>query len=580
VTHNSFRRDELSRRQFVQHCTIGGASLLVPIHFASELPNQADHRGIQRRLTSILPEDTAEFADIPGMKQLALTAVDVARKSGATYAEAHLSRIVQQATGGFFFFNWMSGQVDDRESLAIGVRVLVNGYWGFASSPFLTAEDAAHLAKRAVAQATAAARSGNGRVELGSMTTAPTGDWQMPIEIDPFTVPIEERKEFAQAIEQWVRDYRITGNFEALLGMRIAVSREERVMATSEGACMSQRLWRHPWNCTQNTYTLTVSYVKGNDDKIPEVGIPFRLPSSPSWRGWELMRDAQFTQQVPQLFDEGVELLTAGIRPSEVGRYDVVFDAHTMASVLGQSLGMATELDRILGYESNAGGTSFLGPDPLVRLGTEQVASNIVTITTDRSLPGGLATTHWDAEGVTPTSAALVTKGVLTDLQTTRETVGQLAPYYQKHDRLPQSNGCAASVSALFHPMNMRPNLTLEPNKADVGMADMIKEIKHGLAVFYGKATDMDFQGRTGIIQGYVREIVNGKLGKQLSGASFMFNSLELWKNVKMIGGANSAVVTDQIQGKGQPHQDLGYSVCAVPAHIANVSLIDPYRRV
>ncbi|MEP6754580.1 MAG: hypothetical protein ABJA67_03680, partial [Chthonomonadales bacterium] len=68
------------------------------------------------------------------------------------------------------------------------------------------------------------------------------------------------------------------------------------------------------------------------------------------------------------------------IKPIDIGRFDVVFDWETMGSFVLNSWGNATQLDRAMGYEANAQGTSYLGPDPTEFLGTS-VAAPQITVT-------------------------------------------------------------------------------------------------------------------------------------------------------------------------------------------------------
>ena len=160
---------------------------------------------------------------------------------------------------------------------------------------------------------------------------------------------------------------------------------------------------------------------------------------------------------------------------------------------------MATQLDRALGYEANAGGTSFMN-DPLAMLGSFKTASPLVTIKSNRSAPMQLATVKWDDEGVVPSDTTLVKDGILHDFQTTREQAAWLAPYYSKSGRPVQSNGCAAAQSALAITMQHMPNLSLEPNPSQVKLDDLVANVKDGMQVEHGSLEQIDFQGRTGLV--------------------------------------------------------------------------------
>src|SRR5882672_2225606 len=80
------------------------------------------------------------------VRELCAAAVDAATGAGAEYADA---RIVMKRNQ---FVTTKNGRVDrlsDSESEGIGVRVLLNGAWGFACDRRLSADGAREAALRA-----------------------------------------------------------------------------------------------------------------------------------------------------------------------------------------------------------------------------------------------------------------------------------------------------------------------------------------------------------------------------------------------------------------------------------------------
>jgi len=294
-------------------------------------------------------------------------------------------------------------------------------------------------------------------------------------------------------------------------------------------------------------------------------------------KGWELFLDAKLRDQIPALMDEAAATMVVPRKPVQIGRFDVVFDATTTAAILTQTVGIATQLDRALGFEANGGGTSYLGPDPLTMLGTFQVGAPSFTVTANRSLPNGLATVGWDDEGVVPRDFTLVKDGVLTDYQTTREQAAWIAPWYQKQGRAVQSNACAAADSALSITMQMAPNLAMAPSATSTSFDDLVANTTRGFAITRGFAAT-DAPARNGWGFGRIREINNGKLGAFIQGAGYLFTSTELWKNLVGIGGANSVAHVATSLSKGQPEQEVMCTVSAVPGKFKNVSIFDVMR--
>lgn len=494
-------------------------------------------------------------------RDLVMRAIDAARSAGATYADARVTRRVAQDYS-------KSSLVGDDERLAIGVRALVDGAWGFAASPYWELDEAAQLARDAVAQATVNARSGVRRaVELGKYPVA-SGSWSTPIRIDPFQIPIEEKQDFAASFSG-LGPTRLHGRKVDLGIGFMSFVREERAVATTDGAYFTQTVHQ-----SGGSFAVVVTDTsKRQSSAVTASGRGISMAGA----GWERILDARLRDQIPQLMAEAEELLTAPGKPVEIGRFNLVCDAATMAVLVDGTLGKATELDRVLGYEANAGGTSYLGPDPLDHLGAT-LGSPLLNVTANRSLPKGLATLKWDDEGVEPDEFALVSNGVLQDCSTTREQAAWLAPWYQKQNRATRSHGCAVAASALAIPQTGTPNIMMQPGTKDIGFDELVANTKTGLAVMRGYAR-LDFQSRTGQGSGLIREIVNGKLGAIIVGAGYLFDSTQLWKNLHTIGGASSVEAIPCSERKGEPAQSLSHTTSAVPGVLKDMPIVDMRRK-
>ena len=98
------------------------------------------------------------------MRDLALRALDTARSQGASYADA---RVVARKSESITVRNQNVEALTADESLGFGVRVIVDGYWGFASSQRMTPEEADRVAAQAVRIARASARAGGPRASIG-----------------------------------------------------------------------------------------------------------------------------------------------------------------------------------------------------------------------------------------------------------------------------------------------------------------------------------------------------------------------------------------------------------------------------
>jgi TldD protein len=296
---------------------------------------------------------------------------------------------------------------------------------------------------------------------------------------------------------------------------------------------------------------------------------------SPAGKGWEHILDSGLIEAIPGLIDEAEQ--SRHLVPANVGRYDTVFTAPAMSELVGQTIGAATELDRAMGFEANAGGTSYLG-DPLTMLGTEQIGASLLSVSGDRTAPGGVATVKWDDEAVASEPFPLVRNGVLVDYQTTREQATWLAPYYHKINHPVRSHGCASAESALYVTMQRMPNFVMAPDPNGSSFEELVAGVDKGVAVL-SLWTNMDQQQLNGVGYGTMREIKKGKLGQFIKGGAILFRSPELWKNLNALGNPQTQRWTGHQRGKGQPWQRTTHSVGAVPGLIKDVALIDAVRK-
>ena len=514
----------------------------------------------------------------PGPVQaLAQRAVEAATAAGASYADARFTRTVWHH---YYVTALGSGLGMEFELIGCGVRVLVDGAWGFASSAVWlggsqAGEQVVDLARDAVGQAKTIATgiSKRARVELAP-TPVVTGTWTTPHQVDPFGISLEERYD---TMAYWTMCAERVGMAIEDPGSHVDLVRQERVVATSEGSHFIQ-------TCYETGGVITV----GRSGQSPAfnnqtASFPIRGIEM-AGQGWERFLNAEIPEQIVAMSKQKPDPQS----PASIGRYTLVCDGATMGAFLGETVGVATQLDRALGYEANNGGSSFL-TDPLNMLGSFSVASPLVTVTANRSAPTQLATVKWDDEGVAPRETTLIKNGVLTDFQTTREQATWLAPYHAKIGRSAVSNGYAASQDAQFLPMQMTPNLALAPSPTATKLEDLIASVKNGLLMERGTMSQVDFQARNGLLTGSMRRIVNGKLGRSFGGGEtgVLVNTLQFLKQIKAVGDASTAdtysgsiydvyAFTWEHHGdKGNPAQRTSYSSQGVAALIEDQAVIN-----
>jgi TldD protein len=499
--------------------------------------------------------------------QLAMRAIDVAKSAGATYADVRITRTLGQSAGGSLGLHFR-----EEETVGLGVRALVNGAWGFAATSYWMDDEAVRIAQAAVAQAKVNAVGVTQPIELAP-ATAVTGHWVMPVREDPFVIPYETKLNVIEGTTEAARwqlptRSRAGGSVSILYPLAIACYRQERALATTDGTYVTQTVYR-----TGGGLSLTISDARGHP-----VGGASAAGLDMAGRGWEIFADAHIVDQIPKMLDEAEANAALPVKPVDIGQYDVICDGSTVASLVNETFGRATELDRALGYEANASGTSYLGPDPTDWLGT-QVASPLVNITANRSLVGGIATIKWDDEGIPPADFSLVTGGQLLDYQTTRDQAPHLRAWYTSHQQSVRSHGCVASEDARTFPLSMIPNLAVAPHASGSTIDELIAGHTKGI-VMVGSFASTDFQAKNGMLaRGQVYQIKAGKKIARLSNAGVLFSAIELWKNVTAVGSPTSVVHVAQGETKGEPNQTTMHTVSGVAVALKQQAVIDVTRK-
>src|SRR6476661_11182587 len=123
------------------------------------------------------------------MSDLTDRALDTASARGASYADVRSVRRLEES------ISIKTGRVEgvaSGESEGFGVRVLVDGAWGFASSRSIDKAEIDRVAAEAVRIAKASATALRRPVVLDDRPPA-HGTFETPIVEDPFAVPLETK---------------------------------------------------------------------------------------------------------------------------------------------------------------------------------------------------------------------------------------------------------------------------------------------------------------------------------------------------------------------------------------------------
>ena len=496
----------------------------------------------------------------PAVRELLLEAINAAKISGASYADARISRFQQN----FVFTREQQIQnVVDTETFGCGVRTLVDGTWGFAATQKMTKQGVAEAARNAVAIAKANRVARDKAVTLVPTDRHSNATWRSDFQIDPWTISIEEKA-----------DLLLKSNAEAMKAKNVAFVfsamffvRDERNYANTDGSVINQ-LAIKSWPVLQAT---AVSSDRTDFQNRTAA-------TAPMGRGWEYIQQLDLVAKARQAGEDASAKL--GAKPVDVGRYDLVLDPGNMWLTIHESIGHPTELDRALGYEANYAGTSFVAP-PEKMLGTLKYGPEFMNVQADRSQPGALSTIGYDDDGVKPDEFLIVKNGVFNDYQTTREQAAMLEWWYDKQGIPTKSHGCCYAQGWNNVQFQRMPNVSLLPGERDLKWDDLIAATDRGIAIIGDGSFSIDQQRYNGQFGGQVfYEIKGGKIVGQLKDVAYQIRTPDFWNSLDMIGGRSSYELGGSFfDGKGQPSQSNSVSHGSPPARFRNVNVINTGRK-
>ncbi len=467
------------------------------------------------------------------MRDLTDRALSTATNRGATYADV---RIVERMDESITVKSGRVEGVASGESEGFGVRVLVDGAWGFASSHRLEAAEVDRVAAEAVRIARASATALRNRVRLDDRPPV-HGRFETPVQEDPFKVSLETKIGALLAADEAASAVKGIAFTETIY----AAQRDHTVFAASDGSSTDQTI-------THVGSGIETNAIEGDEHQrrsYPDAGGGWQSA------GYEYIRGLRLADHAEELSDEAVALLSAPQCPS--GQMTVVLDPSQLYLQVHESCGHPTELDRVFGTEASYAGTSFLTTDKLdsgFRYG-----SDLIDIVADATAPGGLGTFGWDDEGVPAQSVPLIKEGILVGYLSSRETAPRIGR---------QSGGAMRADGWNRIPLIRMTNINLLP-KPGMSLDEIVADTDDGLYLRSNRSWSIDdrrlnFQFATEVAY----EIKGGKKGRMFKNPTYTGITYEFWRSCDAVGDQSSYVMLGTPNcGKGEPGQTghVGHAV-------------------
>ena len=506
--------------------------------------------------------------DVAMKKRMADVALNAARAKGATYTDVRLGRYLNEyvVTRDKNIENLV-----DTESYGMGIRVIANGCWGFAATDKLDNDSIARAAQLAVAIAKENSRIQTDPVQLAPQKGYGEVSWKTPIERNAFEVPMKEKTDLLLSVNDAA--FKNGANY---VNSVLFMVNEQKYFASTDGSYIDQdihRIW-------------PVFGVTKIDEKSGKFETRASL-SAPRGMGYEYLMPKEsekiksqttlYRDRYDMLEDAGAAALQAAeklkAKSVEPGKYDLVLDPSHLWLTIHESVGHPSELDRVLGYEANFAGTSFLTLDKW-KTGKFNFGSKNVNIVADKLQPGSLGAVGYDDEGVGTKQWDIIKDGILVNYQAIRDQAHIIG--------LKESQGCCYSQSWRDVQFQRMPNISLQPGKEKLSPADMIKNVEKGIYIIGDSSFSIDQQRYNFQFSGQLYyEIKNGKIVGMLNDVAYQANTQEFWNACSAVCDKDDYRLGGSFfDGKGQPMQASAVSHGSSTARFNGVNVINTARKI
>jgi len=408
-----------------------------------------------------------------------------------------------------------------------GVRVIHSGTWGFASSPIVTEDEIRRITRLATEVARSSAVAKKTDVRLAPVPAYQVY-WPTPIVKDPDSIAREAKQDFVQKVVDAVVKNKDVQN----VNVSVNITYEWKYFASSEGSYIEQESWQ-----TNPSFSVTAR----KDDVVRTR----TFSAVPKMGGWEVAEDARMLENAERIAAEAVEFTTA--KPIDMGVKDLILTPSHAMLTIHEIVAHATELDRIMGYEANYAGTSFVKVSDLGKL---KYGSKLFNVTADKTIPGGLGTIGYDDDGVKTTKFPIVRDGILVGLMTNRET----AHYINEKE----SRGCTYAQSWRDYPFLRMANVHVEPGPPGSPTLDqIIADTRDGVMIDGRGSYSIDQQRYNGQFGGNAFwEIKNGKKTRMVTNVTYNAITTDFWGNLDALTGPDQWEMHGTGgDAKGQPTQ-------------------------
>jgi len=463
-------------------------------------------------------------------------AIEKALELGAQYAEA---RFEDKKGTELLMKNGSPEGLELKVEKGIGIRVLVNGGMGFASTNELRKESILKVVDKAVKLARAASKVRKEPV-IFSEEDFHRVYYEVKMKKNFQDLAPEEKMELLKKIEEEVKDTDVN------VPMRFLEYSDEvwhKIFINSEGAYVESVIPR-----VSVLYNLVV-FENNQVEQAPFVERGFS-------GGFELIEKDEPWERAVKDVKALKKLIYEGRSPPE-GKVDIVISPEVAGIAVHESVGHPYELDRIMGREAAQAGESFVKPTML----GERIGSDMVNVVEDPTIPNSWGFYLYDDEGVKARLRYLIKGGLINEFLMNREYAAKLGMH---------SNAAARAISYKREPIVRMANTYLAPG--DYSFEELIEDIKLGVYMVSFNEWNIDdrrYQQRYIGREAYLIE--NGELKEPVKRPILEITTKGLWSSVDAVG--KEVEYYPGTCGKGEPGQGVPVWMGGAPARLRNIVL-------
>jgi TldD protein len=443
------------------------------------------------------------------MEDLLKDLIDRALQLGAKYVDSRYQDVRQTL---IVAENGSLRTYESDRSTGIGIRVLVDGAWGIASSSIMNKTTLRQKAAEAVRLAKAAKKL-SASVRLAAVKPV-EATVKLPVKTDPDDIPPDVKVKVLLEANKSAR----TGPEISNSTSRLGFLHDRRIFFSSEGAKVEMDI------VTSGFSQLSIAEAHGSMERVPE--------QRSRCAGYEFIECGDWNTFGSEVSQLASKVVAAPLPPP--GTYPAVLDPELIGLFLHEALGHASEGDLVAAKESVLDG----------KLG-RSIASESVSIYDDGNIDGGYVV-PFDDEGVPKAKTTIVEKGRLEGFLVSRDTATEL-------DLEPTGNARAQSYE--HKPIVRMTNVYME--RGDLAFDDLVRSMDHGFYVrgLGSLGGQVDVGGGTFTFRaGPSYLIEKGELKHMVRGVTLAGKVLETLGTIEAIG-RDFAVTTNVFGGCGKDGQ-------------------------